>query len=475
MPVDHGHLQHVAVGVGRHAPIPHSQLGVERPLEVAVEHLHGLHPGGGPRRRHGERRRPQRRRQPHRAAAPVRHGVVVGEQGHAVLGDQAPADVHPRRPRVVEPVQHLQVGQPRRCDRTEHVVDAGVHGGVQRGHADGRHRVHARLHGLAHVMVDVALGHQVLDVLVVGAEADLVQAGAQRRHVGEHLGAVVVHRPRHHRDGGAQPQPVEHLGRGHRVVVVAHPAGQVGPQGLVAQARRVPGDAAASRQRRLLLHRRRHRQVERVALAQAHRVGAAHPVDHLGIGHGGAAQLQPRQPRHLGRHLLQDAQRRTGGGHQVHACGPQHVGDAVRIGEHARGPLGHHEPGQLARREHRVLQVDVAVDERRRHVRTRHVHHLGGREAAHRRHGRDVAAGDHHVAPEHLAGVHDHHGGVAQDQVGRGLATGHQAEVVQLLGRGQEGRRQGAHLVSPPAAAPGRSGPGPASRSGRRWRRAPAS
>ena len=63
-------------------------------------------------------------------------------------------------------------------------------------------------------MVDMALIVESSTMLVVGAKTDVMDAVAQRRYVGKHRFAVVVHAAGHQRQRRAEPQPVENfLGR----------------------------------------------------------------------------------------------------------------------------------------------------------------------------------------------------------------------------------------------------------------------
>ena len=395
-----GHLDHVALGVAAHRAVDHGERGVERPLEVAVVHLHRLHPGGRARR-HARRTMPADRSGVRCTVSRVNvgHRIVVGEQRPAVLGHLHAADEHRRRPRVGEIGEQHHVGEARRGDRTEHVVEPEVHGGVERGHADGHGRRHA----------GATAWRTWWSMWPCSARSSTCLSSAQKQMCASPppsastsantAGVLSFMLPAITVIVAPEAQAVEHLVGGERVVVVADPAGQVGPQRLVGQARGVPGDPLAGGQRGELLARRRLAEVERVALAERHRVGQGDAPQHLVLGHDGTAELHVGQARHLGRDLLEDAQRRARGADEVDGRpAPSDVGDAVRIGEQRGRAARHDQPGQLARREHRVLDVDVRVDEVRHEEQPVGVDHRRRVEPSDRGDRGDVRAGDDHVA-----------------------------------------------------------------------------
>ena len=137
-------------------------------------------------------------------------------------------------------------------------------------------------------------------------------------------------------------------------------------------------------------------------------------------------------------HLLEDPQRRTGGGHDVHGRRADHVGETVRIGEHGGGPAWHHESGQLAGGEQGVLDVQVDVDERRRHEAAGCIDLPLGPQATRRGQRGDVGAHDHHVALDQLAVVHRQDRAPPNDEIGRAVAPGDALEDEDLLRSGDE-------------------------------------
>lgn len=339
------------------------QFGVKSSLEVAVVHLHRLHPGGLPFGLDLKGRHAQVRMEAYGATGPVRDRVVVLEQSLASLGNNPTADHDQLGADVVEVTDELEVSQAGRYDRAQQVVDAVVERGVEAGHAVGSGRFDTKADGLAHVMVDVALVGQVLDVLVVGAETDVGEGRAQRVDVGENRLRVVVHRASHNGEHGAEPDPLEHLVDRDGVMVVAHPRSQVRPQGLVAQPGGVACDPVTRQQRLPVAVGRLELEVERVALAQGHGVGHPEPAQHLLVVHRCPAQLKHRERRGCRRDLLEDTQRAAGMAGPVHAAGPEDIGDAIGVGEHGRRAFRHDQASQLPRWEHCVLDMEVGVDE----------------------------------------------------------------------------------------------------------------
>ena len=130
-------------------------------------------------------------------------------------------------------------------------------------------------------------------------------------------------------------------------------------------------------------------------------------------------------PRHVRRDLGEHPHRGARGGDEVHATGAEHVGDAHRVGEHGRRPAGHDEAGDLAGHEHRVLGVEVGVDERRGDEEAGRVDVARRAEAAGFDHGSDVPPVDEHVHGSGLGSVHVDHMSTADRHVGHLLAGGH--------------------------------------------------
>jgi hypothetical protein len=110
----------------------------------------------------------------HRVAGRVGHGIGRREGGHAVTGDDHTIDPHLGGFEPDEVAEELQVSEPARSHRPDEVVDPVVGRGVERCHADGEGRFDAEGDGPADMVVDVALRDEVLDVLVVGAEAQVL-------------------------------------------------------------------------------------------------------------------------------------------------------------------------------------------------------------------------------------------------------------------------------------------------------------
>ena len=101
-----------------------------------------------------------------------------------LLPDPLPADIDFFRLYQTEVTQHRQIRQiPRRNGPL--MLQPVSLGGIQRRHADGRHRRHPQLNGPADAGVDVPLPPDVVQMLVVGAENEPVQGNPRLQGPGE--------------------------------------------------------------------------------------------------------------------------------------------------------------------------------------------------------------------------------------------------------------------------------------------------
>ena len=114
--------------------------------------------------------------------------------------------------------------------------------------------------------------------------------------------------------------------------------------------------------------------------------------------------------------------------HQPDAVEPEHVGDLVRVHEHAGRAVRNDGAGELGRRHHAALDMHVPVAEAGDEIAPAGIDHLGLR--ADRVLGRvpderEAARDDGHVhAWDHLAGIDVDPAPVADDQLGRLAACG---------------------------------------------------
>ena len=433
--VHDGDLGDVGGGIGRHGAVLDGQLRLEGPLEVAVVHLHGPHHrhlgrcGVG---LHAEALRADVGVQADGAAAGLGQGVAVGERRGAVLPGDLAAHEHQAGAYVLQVLEQHQVRQAGGRDGADQVVEAVGAGRVERGHPVGLDGLHAAVDGGAHVVVDVALAGKVAHVAVIGAERELVEPAGDPARIGEQRPHVVVHGARHDGDADAQAQPLDHLVGLEGVVVVEDAGGGVAPQRLGGDAGAVAGDAPPGCERPVRLAGRRFLQIEGVALTERHGERVAEPRQDLALGHRAAAEFEFGGAGHLVGDLPEDAQRGSGGAGDVHSHRSKHVGQAVGVGQHRGGAPRHHQPGQFARCEQRVLDVQVRVDEPRRHPAAGGVDLAARGQASGRRDGGDVRAADQHVATQHLPPVQRQHGAVAHRQVGGFGAGGHPLQAQQL-------------------------------------------
>ena len=246
------------------------------------------------------------------------------------------------------------------------MIEPIIEGRRQRRHAPGQHRIDAGPDGFAHMMIDVTLIVQVLNVLVISAEANVIhalrRAPARRRNTEAVLSFMlpamtVIAAPSRTRSSTSSVV----VG----VVVVADAARKIAPERLVAQPRRVAGDALAGADCRDLLARADHS--SRSKGFDSPSVAAFGHCTRASISASrnlGAARF--RAPAYAGTRCDTCLKMRSGvsvSPDDVEALGAEHVGNAIRVGQQRRRAAGHGEARQLARRQHRVFDVDVNVDE----------------------------------------------------------------------------------------------------------------
>ena len=300
MPVDHGDLQHVGAGVALHAAALDGELRVERALEVSVVHLHRANMRAGSVGAHAQQIGVERLRQTDAVARPFRHVVVDLEARGPVPSDDGSGDHHRRRAHVGEVGDDLQVGQARRCEESDHLVEPVVMRRLSGGHAVGEHGIDAEPDRLSHVVVDVALGAEIERVLVVGAEAHVAQRRRDRVEVGEQRHGVVGEGGAHDGDHRAEAGALQRFVDGGGVVVVADACGEVAPQRFVRLRRGVAGDAPASQQRLAVAGGGHLAQVERVPLAQSRGDVVVQAIEH-GLFRDDSAAALERCGRRCGR------------------------------------------------------------------------------------------------------------------------------------------------------------------------------
>lgn len=153
---------------------------------------------------------------------------------------------------------------------------------------------------------------------------------------------------------------------------------------------------------------------------------AHYPRPRKDLGHLPRPELRSRGPEgtrgHTGGRREEHAQREPFRGlkHVPDPTKPEGVGDLVGVGDHSRGPVGKHGPGELWRGQPRALQVHVGVDDPWDESGPGEVHDLL---RLRRPEPRDQAFGHGHIARPELPEGHIEDRGPAEE-VGRGEALG---------------------------------------------------
>ena len=339
MPLEHGDLRQVALGVGDDLAVDDGRLLDERLGDDLVGDDPD-HAGAAALPRDAEAVRADRS-DADGVADPVRHLV-------ARRGLDVPAGLeHELRLEPLQVGDDEHVGLVAGRERPE-IAEPVPGRAVQRGHDErilGRDAARDRL---AHHAVDVALGHDVLGLAVVGAEREAVrpELGDQREQVVEVARAGRLANQHPHADAQALPALLD----GPRLVVGADAGGGVRVQRLAEHARRVAVDVRRALERQLL----------ELMLVAADDAGEVH---HLGEPEHPASAQEPLQVaererparrlelrgRHRGRRHEEDVERDVlrHVGDPVDAVGAEHVRELVRVRDHCRRPERDDQPREL--------------------------------------------------------------------------------------------------------------------------------
>lgn len=406
VPLDHGDLGQVAIGVGDQAPLPD-----HRPAAPAArQQLAGNDPdrpdvgpavaGDG---QHVEAERPD----VHRLPDPLRR-AAEGEPRLAAALQHRPGH------EVAEVVEEEQVGLPAGGDRAQ-MPEAVVFGGMEGGHDQRLLGGDPLGDGDPQHLVEVALLGQRGRLAVVGAEHAALRPvapdhGQQVAQV-PRVGRLAEHHPH------AQPALLQRLLQRGRLVVGADAGGDVGVEGVAGEAGRVAVDVLGE---------------PGLELAQ---LGGVAGDDGGEVHHLGHAQRPPAPEQALQVAPPQPAARRlvgggghAGGGHDedvevdgiggvdqpVHAVGAEDVGDLVRVGDDGGRALRDHRLGEPVRGQLRRLDVEMGIDEAGNDVGAGDVAPLPASVGAE---PDDGALGDGDVDLEPLAGEDGKHPAPGEDQI----------------------------------------------------------
>ena len=359
------------------------------------------------------------------------HGILdpVGIGGHGALlqqrlvpGHKLTFEVHGLRLHLRQVVDEQNVRQTAGRNGTDLVVHTEMAGGVDRGHLNRLHGRHAQLYGAAHVVVDVALLHDLTGVLVVGAEAEIVGAAAQLQRgadQGVHiaLGAALAHQNAH-----THPQATEQFFLGDALVVIGNTAGGIYIQLLAQTADGVAVDDLAAGQRVgylvdvFVLDKQ---DLGRVQLAQTDGFLPIHDLRHLLSAQSGAVGFQTRRRRHAGGYLDQHTvgQAVDGLQHGAQALLAGHIGNFHQVGTQGGGAVGHDHGGQCLRGEHGGLKVHMRVDQARYGISAAAVHGFQRFQYSARFDGHDPFVLDINVGGIYFAGKYIDQLRIGQSQV----------------------------------------------------------
>ena len=219
-------------------------------------------------------------------------------------------------------------------------------GGVDRRHLDGGDRRHTLRDGNPHSPVDMSLVDQRLGVQVVGAEDEVARIQAQlgdgahlRSHIvpGRAVAQHGLHALAQARHGIFQAGAFVVIFRAARHVAVERQA-QVG-RGIMTANHLARPRAWRHLGMHLLVAQKDTGEIHHLAQADDARPG--HGLGHFCRADARPGRLQPRRGGHAGGHLHPHVDRLDGGliHHQAHTLQPKHVGDLVRIDEHAGGAM----------------------------------------------------------------------------------------------------------------------------------------
>ena len=284
----------------------------------------------------------------------------------AVLRDEHALGEHGLRPAAVERVDELNIGDVARRDRAE-IVKAVLTRSVERRHLDDLTAVKAGGDRLAHDVVDMADGEQILGVDVVRADGHeiaprliLAAVDKEGKVINEGAGAEI--------DVHAGAELGAHLVGVHALVVGHGAADAVGRELTAEAVRRMALQEHAAAQ--ALVDDGVHTLAVLNDADIVHDLGDADDVVHVqqladflgeelsaGVFHAGHSRDARRSE-----HVLAEPGLFRIGEHEAHAVEAHDVADLVRVGADGRRAPRQDGAGEILGDHHRALDVHVRVD-----------------------------------------------------------------------------------------------------------------
>ena len=292
--------------------------------------------------------------------------LAVAAEVLAVLRDEHALGEHGLRPAAVERINELDIGDVARRDRTE-IVKAILTRGVERRHLDDLAAVEAGGDRLAHDVVDVADGEQILGVDIIRADGHeiaprliLAAVDKEGKVINEGAGAKV--------DVHAGAELGAHLVGVHALVVGHGAADAVGRELTAEAVRRVALQEHAAAQ--ALVDDGVHTLAVVNNADVVHDLGNADDVVHVqqladfpgeelraGVFHAGQGRDARRSE-----HVLAELGLFRILKHEAHAVEAHDVADLVRVGADGRRAPRQNGAGEIFGDHHRALDVHVRVD-----------------------------------------------------------------------------------------------------------------